>query len=148
MGWVGEDVSSSSTDIFHPNKFYNPGSMISLKCIIRRHLIKNSTIHDITNVSWKKNKVLIDLQERERIRKVKTISQTFESNFHHCSTGVKISGHEVTSTLLISAAVLEDAGPYSCTLPVLGNKDFARARVMVHVIYGKDSYQSFVLVFY
>ena len=61
---------------------------------------------------------------------------------------MSVSGQEVTSTLLISAAVLEDAGPYSCTLPVLGNKDFPRARVMVHVIYGKDSYQSFVLVFY
>jgi hypothetical protein len=80
----------------------------------------------------KKNKVLIDLQER--IRKVKPISKTFEFNFHRCSTGVKVSGHEVTSILLISAAVLEDAGLYSYTWPVLGKRDSPRARVMVHVI--------------
>ena len=144
MGWVGEDVYSSSTNIFQPKKFYNPGSMISLKCIIRRHLIKNTSIHDITNVSWKKNKVLIDLQEQERIRKVEIIFQTFDLNFQHCSTRVAVSSHEVKSTLLISDAVLEDACIYSCTLPVLENKDFPRARVMVHIIYGKKYCQSFV----
>ena len=144
MGWVGEDVSSSSTNIFQPKKFYNPGSMISLKCIIRRHLIKNTSIHDIANVSWKKNKVLIDLQEQERIRKVEIISKTVVSHFHHCSKGVSVSGHQVTNNLLIPAAVLEDAGLYSCTLPAFGNKDFPRARVMVHIIYGKK----FVRVLY
>ena len=64
--------------------------------------------------------------------------QTFESNFLLSSMGVKVSGHLVTSTLLISVAVLEDAGRYSCTLPVFGNKKFPRARVMVHIIYGKN----------
>ena len=134
----GEDISTSSTAINYPQKFFNPGSAISLKCIIRRYLSKNATIQDITNVSWKKNKVLIDLQEQERIRIVETIIKTFESKFHHCSTGVSVSGNQVTSTLLISNAVVEDAGPYSCTLPVFGNKDFPRARVMVHIIYGKN----------
>ena len=66
----GGDMSSSSTAINHPQKFFNPGSVISLKCIIRRYLIKNATIQDITNVSWKKDKVLIDLQKQEGIRKV------------------------------------------------------------------------------
>ena len=73
----GEDVSSSSTAINHPTKFYNPGSSISLKCTIRRYLIKNATIQDITNVSWKKDEVLIDLQKQERIRKVTNL---FPSN--------------------------------------------------------------------
>ena len=131
---LDEDISSSSTDIFHQKKFYNPGSMISLKCIIQRHLVKNATINDIINVSWNKNKVLIDLQEQGRIRKVQPFSQTFESNFLNYSTGVSVYGHQVTSTLLISDAVLEDAGPYSCTLPVFGYKDFPRARVIVHII--------------
>ena len=136
-----EDMSSSSRDIFDPKKFYNPASMISLKCIIRRHLIKNATIQDITNVSWKKNKVIIDVQEQERIRKVEIIVNTFEYNFHR----VSVSAHRVTSTLLISAAVVGDAGLYSCTLPVLGSKDFPRARVIVHIIYGKKYCKSFVL---
>ena len=134
----GEDMSTSSTAINHPKKFFNPGSAISLKCIIRRYLIKNATIQDITNVSWKKDKVLIDLQKQERIRKVEIFSQAFEPNFPCCSMGVKVSGLQVTSTLLISDAVLKDAGLYSCTLPILGNKDFPRARVMVHIIHGME----------
>ena len=53
-----------------PDKFYNPGSHISLKCFIRRYLIKNVTVQEITNVAWKKNEELIDLQSEERIRLV------------------------------------------------------------------------------
>ena len=62
-----EDILSTEPSL-PPEKFYNPGSTISLRCIIRRHLVKNATIQDITNVNWKKNKVLIDLQEEERMR--------------------------------------------------------------------------------
>ena len=51
--------------------------------------------------------------------------------------GVSVSGHLVTSTLLIYNAKQRDAGPYSCTLPVFSNKDFPRARAYVHVIYGE-----------
>jgi len=119
---LGEELDSSSlsaSENLPPDKFYNPGSHISLKCIIRRYLIKNATVQDITNVSWKKDGVLIDLQTQERI-----------------SMGVEVSGDLVTSTLLVNHAVLEDAGPYSCTLPVFNNKDFPRARATVHVIYG------------
>ena len=65
------DQPAHSSALSHPpDKFYNPGSTIFLKCIIRRHLIQNATIQDITNISWKKSKVLIDLQKQERIRKV------------------------------------------------------------------------------
>ena len=65
---LGEESDPSSAHSLPPDKFYNPGSDISLKCIIRRHLIKNATVQDITNVSWKKNGVIIDLQTQERIR--------------------------------------------------------------------------------
>ena len=41
-------------------QFYNPGSDISLKCIIRRHLIQNAAVIGI----------LLDLQSTEIIRKV------------------------------------------------------------------------------
>jgi len=118
---LGEEADSSlsASENLPPDKFYNPGSHISLKCIIRRYLIKNATVQDITNVSWKKDGLLIDLQTQERI-----------------SMGVEVSGDLVTSTLLVNHAVLEDAGPYSCTLPVFNNKDFPRARATVHVIYG------------
>ena len=67
---VSDPPSQSSAPSHPPDKFYNPGSTISFKCIVRRHLIKNATIQDITNISWKKNKVLIDLQKKEGIRKV------------------------------------------------------------------------------
>ena len=50
--------------------------------------------------------------------------------------GVEVSGFLVTSTLLVSHAVLGDAGPYSCALPVFSNKGFPRAKANVHVIYG------------
>ena len=65
---LGEESDPSSAHSLPPDKFYNPGSDISLKCIIRRHLIMNATVQDITNVSWKKNGVMIDLQTQERIR--------------------------------------------------------------------------------
>jgi hypothetical protein len=133
---LGEDMSSSSIDISHLKKFYNPGSMISLKCIIRCHLIKNATIQDITNVSWKRNKVLFDLHEQERIRKVK-------KNPKHICKIILIAAWEClcpATNLLIPNAVLEDAGLYSCTLPALEYKDFPRAWVMVHIIYGKNYY--------
>jgi len=116
---VGEESDPSSSEDLPPDKFYNPGSDISLKCIIRRHLIKNATVQDITNVSWKKAGVLIDLQTQERI-----------------SMGVEVSGFLVSSTLLVSHAVLSDAGQYSCTLPLFSNKEFPRAQAYVHVIYG------------
>ena len=65
---LGDDSDPSSPLSLPPDKFYNPGSDILLKCIIRRHLIKNATVQDITNVSWKKDGVLINLQAQERIR--------------------------------------------------------------------------------
>ena len=72
---LGEDPDSSSlSHNLPPDKFYNPGSHISLKCIIRRYLIKNATVQDITNVSWKKNGVIIDLQTQERIRQACNLS--------------------------------------------------------------------------
>ena len=64
---VGEEEYSAPQN-FPLTKFYNPGSAISLKCIIRRHLIHNATLNDLTNVSWKKDGVLIDLQLQQRIR--------------------------------------------------------------------------------
>ena len=63
------EEDSSTTDNLPPNKFYNPGSTISLTCIIRRHLLHNATVNDLMNVSWKKDGELIDLQTEERIRK-------------------------------------------------------------------------------
>jgi hypothetical protein len=140
---LGEESETSTSQNLPPNKFFNPGSTISLKCIIRRHLIKNATINEITNVTWKKNKVPIELQMQERIRKVKKLQQSSWLNDDVCSMGVSVSGHLVTSTLLISNAVMQDAGPYSCTLPVFRNKDFPRAKAYVHVIYGKTFYKQF-----
>ena len=66
----GDDSDTSSLLNHSPDKFFNPGSTISLKCIIRRHLIQNATLSDITNVTWKKKGVFIDMQMQERIRKV------------------------------------------------------------------------------
>ena len=74
---------------------------------------------------------------QERIRKVKNGHKSAQLNVPYFSMGVSVSGHLVTSTLLISDAKMGDAGPYSCTLPVFSNKDFPRARAYVHVIYGK-----------
>ena len=66
---VSEESVSSSHLSLPPEKFYNPGSTISLTCIIRRHLLHNATVNDLMNVSWKKDGELIDLQTEERIRK-------------------------------------------------------------------------------
>ena len=133
---LGEEGSSSKN--LPPNKYFNPGSTISLKCIIRHRLIKNDTVNAITNVTWKKNGVIIDLPLQDRIRKVINIVHIIIlGNYLYFSMGVSVSGHLVTSTLLISKAGLQDAGPYSCTMPVYSNKDFPRARAYVHVIYGK-----------
>ena len=52
--------------------------------------------------------------------------------------GVEVSGELVTSILVVNNAVVGDAGSYSCTLPVFGNKDFPRARANVHLIYGES----------
>ena len=60
-----------ATPNLYPDKFYNPGSDIFLKCFIRRYLISNATVKDTTNVSWKKDGILIDLQSMERIRQGK-----------------------------------------------------------------------------
>jgi hypothetical protein len=133
---LGEESETSTSQKLPPDKFFNPGSTISLKCIIRRHLIKNATVSEITNVTWKKNKVILDLQIQERIRKVKNKDKSIWLNNHYFSLGVSVSGQLVTSTLLISDAGIGDAGPYSCTLPVFRNKDFPRASACVHVIYG------------
>ena len=67
---LGEESETFSSQNLPPDKFFNPGSTISLKCIIRRHIIKNATISEITNVTWKKNGLIIDLQMQERFRKV------------------------------------------------------------------------------
>ena len=56
--------------------------------------------------------------------------------------GVEVSGELVTSILVLTNAVVGDAGSYSCTLPVFGNKDFPRARANVHLIYGEFYWQS------
>lgn len=102
-----------------PDKYYNPGSHIALKCIIRRNLVRNATVQQITNVAWKKDGQLIDLQTQERI-----------------SMGVEVSGDLVTSVLMVNNAGDGDEGSYSCTLPVFGNIDFPRAKANVHLIYG------------
>jgi hypothetical protein len=91
----------------------------------------------------KRTKALLIYRSRRESGKFKSF-QNMLVQFHHYSTGVSVSGQEVTSTLLISAAVLGDAGQYSCTLPAFGNMDFPRARLMVHIIYGKKYCQSFV----
>ena len=51
--------------------------------------------------------------------------------------GVEVSGDLVTSTLLVNNAVVEDAGSYSCTLPVFDNISFPRGKANVHLIYGR-----------
>ena len=131
---LAEEGSSSQN--FPPNKYFNPGSTISLKCIIRHRLIKNATVNYITNVTWKKNGVIIDLPLQDRIRKViNSVHIIILGDYF--SMGVSVSANLVTCTLLISKAGRQDAGPYSCTMPVYSNKDFPRARVYVHVIYGK-----------
>lgn len=114
---VGDSVDSVAG--VPPDKYYNPGSHITLKCIIRRNLVKNATVQQITNVSWKKDGELLNLQTEERI-----------------SMGVEVSGDLVTSILIVNNAADGDAGSYSCTLPVFGNADFPRARANVHLIYG------------
>ena len=134
---LGEESETFLSQNLPPDKFFNPGSTISLKCIIRRHLIKNATVSEITNVTWKKNGLIIDLQIKERFRKVENGHKSTWLNILYCSMGVAVYGHLVTSTLLISNAGQGDAGPYSCTLPVFSNKDFARARAYVHVIHGE-----------
>ena len=133
---LAEEGSTSQN--LPPNKYFIPGSTISLKCIIRHRLIKNATVNYITNVTWKKNGVIIELPLQDRIRKViNSVHIIILGNYLYFSMGVSVSGHLVTSTLLISKAGLQDAGPYSCTMPVYSNKDFPRARAYVHVIYGK-----------
>ena len=67
---MAEEDDQSSPPSLPPAKFFNPGSDISLKCIIRRHLIQNATVKEIANVSWKHNGILLDLQSTERIRKI------------------------------------------------------------------------------
>ena len=37
-------------------------------CLPRRNLVRNATVQQITNVAWKKDGQLIDLQTQERIR--------------------------------------------------------------------------------
>ena len=49
-----------------------------------------------------------------------------------------MSGDLVVSTLAVSAAVLGEAGPYSCTSTVFGYRDFPRARVRVHLLQGEN----------
>ena len=117
---LGEESETPLSQNLPPDKFFNPGSTISLKCIIRRHLIKNAKVNEITNVTWKKNKDIIDLQMQERIRKVKNGHKSAQLNVLYFSIGVSVSGHLVKSTLLISDAKMGDAGPYSCTLPGQG----------------------------
>ena len=68
MEIVGDESDPTWPTNIPPDKFYNPGSDISLKCIIRRLLIRNATVHDITNVSWKKDGIIINLQAQERLR--------------------------------------------------------------------------------
>ena len=100
-------------------RFYNPGSHISLNCVIRRRLIRNATVQDITNVTWKKDGEVLDLLSQERI-----------------SMGVQVEGDRLVSTLLINRAEVEDEGVYSCSLPVFSNREFPRAKATVHVITG------------
>ena len=64
-----EDTSSSEDSL--PTKFYNPGSTISLTCIVRHSLIKNTTVTDMTNLTWKKDGVVVEVEEFNRMRKVK-----------------------------------------------------------------------------
>lgn len=92
---------------------------VLLALVPRRNLVRNATVQQITNVAWKKDGELIDLQTEERI-----------------SMGVEVSGDLVTSILIVNNAGGSDAGSYSCTLPVFGNMDFPRARANVHLIYG------------
>ena len=65
---VEEDTSTSEDSL--PTKFYNPGSTISLTCIVRHSLIKNTTVTEMTNLTWKKDKVVVEIEENERMRKV------------------------------------------------------------------------------
>ena len=73
---LGEEDGMPETPNFYPDKFFNPGSDIFLKCFILRHLIHNATVKEMANVSWKKDGVLLDLQSQERMRKVLLVSMT------------------------------------------------------------------------
>ena len=53
--------------------------------------------------------------------------------------GLEIREDMVVSTMLVSQAVQEDAGQYSCTSKVFRDRDFPRARVQVHVTQGELS---------
>jgi len=102
-----------------PDKYYNPGSHIRLRCVVRRALIKNATVQDITHVTWRKGGEVLDLHSEERV-----------------SMGVQVEGERLVSTLLINNAVEADAGLYSCSLGVFSHRLFPKARANVHVIQG------------
>ena len=65
---VEEDTSTS--EFSTPVKFYNPGSTISLTCLVRRYLIKNATVTEMTNLTWKKDETVLDVDQDERMREV------------------------------------------------------------------------------
>jgi len=102
-----------------PDKYYNPGSHIRLRCVVRRALIRNATVQDITHVTWRKGGEVLDLHSEERV-----------------SMGVQVEGERLISTLLVNNAVEEDAGLYSCSLGVFSHRLFPKARANVHVILG------------
>jgi hypothetical protein len=78
----GEPAGPEAGATVVPDKYYNPGSHISLSCIIRRKLIRNATVQEITNVTWKKGGLPLDLHSEERV-----------------SMGVQVEGDTIHYTL-------------------------------------------------
>merc|ERR1712080_34356 len=95
------------------HKYYNPGSDIRLDCVVR------ARIETITPVTWWKDGILLDLQQRDSV-----------------SIGTHVESSQITSKLLIKSALVSDAGNYSCSLPGYKENHFPRAKTRVHVIFG------------
>ena len=63
---VEEDTSISEDALL--TKFYNPGSTISLTCLVRHYLIKNATVTEMTNLTWQKDRLVLEVEIDERMR--------------------------------------------------------------------------------
>lgn len=95
------------------HKYYNPGSDIRLDCVVRARM------ETITPVTWWKDGILLDLQQRDSV-----------------SIATHVESSQITSKLLIKSALVSDAGNYSCSLPNFNENHFPRAKTRVHVIFG------------
>ena len=116
------------------DKYFNPGSSIRLQCIIRRNLLKNISIQDLTNIAWFNGNRTLDVESDPRLRLVS--QDVYESwNYLYYRTSVEVTGSQVRSRLIISRARIGDAGTYYCSLPVI--QSIAVQGIRVHLLVGK-----------